>query len=276
METPAQTPAATIPTPPVKKSGAGRKILLLFIIFLILGALFWFTQFGFFNPFSSDKDFNPPTATTAAKLKWTRFTKEELIESFVTSVLVDRKGNELGACRWVKQTVTISFSKTEDPKYVTALANYVKEFNAVSSNAKLTVENNPNADVIIHFVSHNEFLQVTSDDFLIKAGGFASPRYNRNCELQTGQIYLDLDQHPSELFLKIAIWHEMDHIIGFFGHNKLKTCSFNSVLCDRSDLSEVDKNFIDMLYNSGLPLCTKPAAARTYLLNNWQKKYNDN
>ena len=276
METPTQPPAASTPAPPAKKSGAGKTLLLIFVILLILGALFWFTQFGFFNPFSSDKDFDPPTATPAAKLKWTRFTREELIESFVTSVLVDRKGNELGACRWVKKIVAVSFSKTENPKYLTSLANYAKEFNAVSSYTKLVVVDSQNADVIVHLVNHTEFLQATNDDFLIKAGGFAAPRPNKNCEIQTGQIYLDLDQHPSELFLKIGIWHEMDHIIGFLHHNTLKTCSFNSTLCNRSDLSEVDKNFIDMLYNSGLPLCTKPAAARTYLLNNWQKKYNDN
>ena len=277
METPAQVSATQPPQPEITKSGGGKRLLFFFIVLVLLIGP-WVFEFGLLDLLRDQpKDYIPPVATKSAKPKAPTFTKEELIDSFVNTAIFDVKEQEICITRWNKAVVTIGFAQAPTENIKKYVDEYVEQFNSVSNSVKLVGIDQGQADITIQLLSESKYLNVANTERTKKARGFARWEYNKgSCETYTGGAYFNMTQLTAALAQKIIIWHELQHNMGFWGHSELNACHLHGMACDLKEFGEIEKNFIDMLYNSGLPLCSKAQAAKTYLLNNWQKKYNDN
>jgi len=185
------------------------------------------------------------------------------INFFVDITTKDTKGHVAGVTRWVKPTINIRiFEGQPTATQQSCLSSLISDFNSQSSTAKMAMSNSE-ADIRMFFLPDDEVQQLHIDGEDVD-GFHESTTADDGCSRLESRVIISNDPGNVEAFQCYLVRHELSHAMGFWGHSDVFSQSIMSYARPGYDFPEVDKKAIRMLYNSGLPTCSREAQVREF------------
>ncbi len=190
------------------------------------------------------------------------YPKEDVINFFVDAAVKNTNGTPSPLGRFAKSTINLKVIGTI-PNQASAdtLKRVIDDFNGISQSVKLQ-RNDNGSDLQVFFVPINEFGNYTNSPG--DHQGFSVTVPDSECQFKYSKAYIANDSDINQDTRDYIIRHEIMHALGFSGHNEPTSGSIMGNRLKQEHTGELDIKLYNMLYNSGVPLCSNEPQVREF------------
>lgn len=207
----------------------------------------------------STQNNNEPAASSET------YPKADVLNFFVDAAVKNTDGSPSPLGRFTKSTVNLKVIGTiPDQASADTLQRVIDDFNNISQSVKL-VRNDTGSDLQVFFIPQSEFGNYTNTPG--DHQGFAVTVPDAKCQFKYAKAYIANDPGINQDVRDYIIRHEIMHALGFSGHNAPASGSIMGNRLKQEHTGELDIKLYNMLYNSGVALCSNESQVREFFAN---------
>lgn len=190
------------------------------------------------------------------------YPKADVLNFFVDAAVKNIDGSPSPLGRFTKSTINLKvIGAIPDQASADTLQRVIDDFNGISSSVKIN-RNDAGSDLQVFFVSQSEFGNYTNSPG--GKQGFSVTVPNSDCQFKYAKAYIANDADINQDTRDYLIRHEIMHALGFSGHNEPTSGSIMGNRLKQEHTGELDIKLYNMLYNSGVPLCSNESQVRQF------------
>lgn len=214
------------------------------------------------KPTETTPEQTQPAQNTTSTPASEKYPKADVINFFVDAAVKNTDSSPSPLGRFTKSTISLKVIGTiPDQASADTLQRVIDDFNNISQSVKLA-RNDEGSDLQIFFIPISEFSNYTNTPG--EHQGFSVTVPDAKCQFKYAKAYIANDSDINQDTRDYLIRHEIMHALGFSGHTAPASGSIMGNRLKQEHTGELDIKLYNMLYNSGVALCSNESQVREF------------